>query len=171
MEKNKKIIVPALALAAILGAGVYGVSRVSAYGNGMGNVSIAEKIAEKFSLNKDDVQKVFDDDRGERFSQMKDDFAKRLDEAVSSGELTAEKKQLIMDKMEEMRKEREENMEAHKNLSMEERRAKMEEHRVEIEKWAKDNGVDMKYMSFGMGHGGGMGMGKGMRAGLGNRNN
>jgi hypothetical protein len=64
MEKRKKFIIPALVAATVLGVGAYSISGASA-SNGNGYNSIVEKIASKFSLNKDDVQKVFDDNRNE----------------------------------------------------------------------------------------------------------
>jgi hypothetical protein len=175
MEKGKKFIIPALALATVLGGGFWAVSNASAWGNGQG--TMVQRIAEKFNLNKDEVQKVFDENREERQQGMRSNFEERLSEAVSKGELTEAQRNLILAKKEEMEKEREANREAHKNLSVEERKKKMEERRAEIEKWAEDNGIDVKYLMGGMGKGGGcdggcqgqgMGFGKGNR--LGNNN-
>ncbi|MDQ1283732.1 MAG: hypothetical protein QG620_80 [Patescibacteria group bacterium] len=160
MPIDKKVIVPALALAVVLGAGVYGISKVSAEENGR-RFSMVEKIAEKFGLNKGEVEKVFEENRSEHQAQMKNNFEERLNEAVSKGELTEAQKQLILAKKEEMENEREKNREDHRNLSAEERKNKMEERRSELEKWAKDNGIDVGYL-MGMGkmgqkggHGGG----------------
>lgn len=151
MTRNKKIIIPALALITLLGAGAYGVSRASADEMGSGMTSLVEKISTKFGLNKDEVQKVFEEERDERQTQMKARYEERLNEAVSKGELTEEQEKLLLAKREEMQTEREKNRENHQNLSMEERKAEMEKRRTELEQWAKDNGIDVKYLMMGPG--------------------
>ncbi|EKE14601.1 MAG: hypothetical protein ACD_12C00399G0002, partial [uncultured bacterium] len=54
---------------------------------------IVTKIAQKFNLNVSDVQTVFDDDRDERRAEMFARFSDKLDELVSSGEITASQKE------------------------------------------------------------------------------
>lgn len=160
MINKKNIIVPVLMLTAILGAGAYGISKANA-DEGFGRTAIIEKIAQKFGLNKDEVQKVFDENREEGKKNMQANFEKRLDEAVQKGELTKEKKDLILKKKEEMRAAMENNRDKIKDMTPQERKTQFESHRAELEKWAKDNGIDLKYLMGRMGHGMGRGMGKG----------
>jgi len=150
--KKKKIIIPALALV-VLGAGAYGISQAGAESNRMGREAMIQRIAQRFGLNEEEVEKVFEENKSERQAQMKSNYEQMLTEAVSKGELTEEQKQLILAKKEEMWQEREKNREAHMNMSVEERRTEMEKRHAELEQWAKDNGIDIKYLI-------GMGMGK-----------
>ncbi|HCU70569.1 MAG TPA: hypothetical protein DIC35_02300 [Candidatus Moranbacteria bacterium] len=176
MEQNRRYFIPSLVLLAAMGAGIYGVSDAGAQ-VGENQASIIEKIAAKFNLSKDEVQKVFDEDRTERQKLMQENFEKKLDEAVSKGELTEDKKKLILAKKAELRKEAESRRESmqqnRKNLNamteqerkafMEERQAEMKKHREEMEAWAKENGIDVRYLMGPMGDraGGLRGMHKG----------
>ena len=173
MTKNKKIAVSMLVFSVILGGTVYGVNQTSAQENGMHD-SLIEKLVAKFNLNKDEVTQVFTEERGARRAANDVERQKRLEEkltlAVTSGEITNEQKQLILNKMAELQKERTANREAHANLSAEERKTEMDEHKAELEKWASDNGIDLKYLMAGLGRGMGgerMGQGKGMGNGQG----
>ncbi|MDY0143505.1 MAG: hypothetical protein RBR97_16590 [Bacteroidales bacterium] len=168
MKKNKKIIIPVIALSILMGVGAYGVGSIYASEDNSLKNSLIEKIAQKFNLNKDDVQKVFDEDREEKKTQMEEKFNQMLDEAVSNGDLTAEQKSLILAKREEMQKERETQMSERKNdgerPSKEEMETMQEERKTEreaLEKWASDNGIDLKYLmglgGFGRGGHGGFG--------------
>lgn len=167
MTKNKKIAVSVLVFSIALGAG-YGINQTSAQGMNGGSTLI-DKLVAKFNLNKDEVTKVFDENRIEQRANMdakrKATAEENLNAAVSKGELTAEKKQLILEKLTELEKEREVNRTAHQNLSVEERKTEMETHRAEMTKWASDNGIDVKYLmggfGRGLGHGEGAGHGKG----------
>lgn len=162
MKKNKKIIIPVVALSILMGVGAYGIGNIYASeddGNGLKN-SLVEKIAQRFNLNKDEVQKVFDENREERKSQMEERFSRVLDEAVSNGDLTEAQKNLILAKREEMQKERESRMNKRKNdgerPNKEDMKNIQQERKAEreaLEKWATDNGIDLKYL-MGLGRGG-----------------
>lgn len=155
MEQNRRYFIPSLVLLTALGTGVYGMSGADAQGSGAQS-SIAEKIAEKFNLSKDDVQKVFEEERIARQKAMQENFEKRLSEAVAKGELTEAQKNLIIAKKAEMEKEMEaakkqrkdfENLtDAERKAKMEERESEMKKHREEMEVWAKENGIDLKYL-------------------------
>jgi len=116
--------------------------------------TLVQRVAERFGLNQDDVQAVFDEHREEMHSQREDNYEARLDEAVANGELTAEQKQLILDKHAELQ------------ASMETNKANFEAHHQEmitkhesLESWAEENGIDMKYLGFAMKVHGDPGMG------------
>ena len=166
MSKDKKIVISTLVLSVILGATAYGINQTSAQGM-EGRSSLIEKLTAKFNLNKDEVTKVFDEERTAQRKIMDTERKTRAEEnlnsAVAKGELTEAKKQLVLTKLAELEKEREANWEKHQNLSVEERKNQMTSHRAELEKWASDNGIDIKYLVGGMGKGmGGEGMGRGM---------
>ena len=165
-----------LVFSLVLGAGAYGVSRVQAQNQaGLDRFnSLVDKLVSKFNLNKEEVEQVFEEERQARWQEMEQKrneiVGEKLDQAVKNGELSNEQKQLITNKLAELEKEREANREAHQNLSEEERAQTMKNHREELEKWASDNKIDLKYLFLGglgrkMGGermGGGFGQGRGM---------
>lgn len=167
MQKNKKFIIPSLALMAALGSGAYGISGVSAQGTD-NQTSIIERIANKFNLNKDEVQKVFEENRAERERIMQTNLEKRLNDAVTSGVLTEAQKTLILAKRVEMKMQAAamrgnagSEKSGWQNLTMEARQAEREKRQSEratrqadLTTWAKDNGIDVQYL---MGHMGGRG--------------
>jgi hypothetical protein len=117
--------------------------------------SLVQKIADKFNLNKDEVQAVFDESHKERHAEMKAKFEDTLSQYVSEGKITEEQKQKILEKHKEMQSEREANREAFRNLSDEERRAQMEQKHAELKQWAEENGIELEYLmpKFGKVHG------------------
>lgn len=159
MEQNRKYFIPSLVLLTAMGTGIYGISSAGAEG-GEKQASIIERIASKFNLDKSDVQKVFEEERSERQKLMRENFEKRLDEAVDKGELTEAQKKLITEKRAEMEKQietrRDEMGQNRKNLSslteaerrteMEKRQAEMKKQREDLEAWAKENSIDKKYL-------------------------
>lgn len=152
-KTSRNIFITQLALLTVLGIGVYGISRTHAQSN-ENKMSIVQKIAEKFNLSSDEVQKVFDEDHHEREQQMQATFEKTLSEAVSKGELTEAQKQLIINKRADMQKQREADRESVKNLSQDEMKTKMDKEHADLQQWCKDNGVDQKYLMGFRGHGG-----------------
>ena len=118
--------------------------------------SLVQKIADKFGLNKDEVQAVFDQNRQEHQAQMQTRFEDQLTQAVTDGKITEEQKQLILQKHKELQENRQSKMEEMKDMSVEERRTAMEKERQELENWAKENGIALKYLMGGFkGHFGG----------------
>lgn len=154
---NKKQIL-SVAAVTVLGAGILTAS--SAFAQNASSAedprnTLVQKIADKFKLDKNEVQAVFDEAHNERHTKMQAVYEQQLSQYVTDGKLTEEQKQLILEKHKEMRAEREANKDSMRNLSEEERRAKMEAKRAELEAWAKDNGIDIQYVmpKFGKGHG------------------
>lgn len=80
--------------AAVLGLGLTGLGAVGAVSaattstDASTNSSLVEKIASKFGLDKNKVQAVFDEDRDERRSEMKEKRLEELKQAVTDGKLT-----------------------------------------------------------------------------------
>lgn len=145
MTRNKKIIIPAVALAILLGAGAYGIN--GSYANeDSSRKSIVDKLVSKFNLNKDDVQKLFNEERETMQKEMEERFAVILNEAVASGKLTEAQKTLIIDKKAEIKANFQANKDKFKNQDRKEMQAQMKSERESLEKWANDNGIDMKYL-------------------------
>lgn len=155
----KKKTLTALGVAMILGLSIIGASSTFAQTTTTRQdpmSSIVEKIAAKFNLNKADVQTVFDENRKEHTAQMKANFGTQLSTYVTEGKITEAQKKLITEKRAELDAARGMQKDSSQTLTPEKRRAQMEAKRTEIETWAKDNGIDMQYLSpkGGRGHGG-----------------
>lgn len=174
--KKKHILVPALALT--LGMGILTLSSQSVKANSgwEGMPSFVQGLAEKLGVDQSKIETALGELRLEHQAEMQTKYEELLNEAVANGEITQEQKALIIQKHEEMKANRPEpgnmNREDFQNLSEEERqaqreeqRAKMEEQRQATETWAKDNGIDIKYLQLGFGRE------EGMRGGPGHRMN
>lgn len=115
--------------------------------------NIVQKIAEKFGLNQNDVQAVFDQVRQERQAERESKFEVKLSQAVTDGKITEEQKNLILNKHEELQSQREQNKEEWMSLSPEERKTQMEQRRTQLQNWAEQNGIDINYLFSGFGPG------------------
>lgn len=177
-----KILLITLLITAI-GVGLFTTTRVLAQNttdNQNPMSSLVQKIVDKFGLNKDEVQAVFDQDRTERQAEMEKNRAKReaemetkfkteLDQDVKDGKITQAQADLILAKREELKTKRQSEMQNTQNMTEEERKANMETKKTEmdterkaLEEWAKTNNIDMKYLMMGFGGRGGHGGPKGM---------
>jgi polyhydroxyalkanoate synthesis regulator phasin len=146
--KSKKILVVAMALSAAMVAGILGTGLIKAEERN-DYPSLVQKLVERFNLNADEVQEVFDEVREEKHQETEIRFEERLNQAIEEGKISQEQKELILAKREEMRQKQEEM----KDLSFEERQAAMEKHREEMESWAEENGIDLD-LPFLLGPGG-----------------
>ena len=126
--KSKKIIILAIALAVLSLVSVLGVRSVRADENST-YLPIVQKLVERFSLNTEEVQQVFDEVREERQQETQVRFEERLNQAVSEGEITQEQKEAIVAKKDEMKANRGE----FKDLTPKERHENRENHRQEME--------------------------------------
>lgn len=151
MKLTNKLVIPVLSLTLLTGAvfgtivGTQAFAQSTASSDGF--PPVIQKLMDKFNLNTNDVQSTLDEVKSERQAEMETRYEERLTQAVSDGDLTEEKKQLILNK--------------HKELV-----GQMEQQKTDLQKWADDNGIDLKYLGgFGGGHGG-RGFGKGMHAGM-----
>jgi hypothetical protein len=131
--KNKNIILASASVLALGVASFTGMSLASAATSPNSSDSLVDKIASKFNLNKNDVQKVFDDDKTAREAERQKDFSDRLQNKVDSGDITATQKTLIENKMKELQSKKDTELK-------------------DLQKWASDNKIDMKYLhGFGRG--------------------
>ncbi len=156
---SKKVIIPSLILGAIACTGFYGVGATFASDSDDNRETIVQRIAERFNLNTDEVESVFDENRAERQIQNQERQEERLAQAVSEGKLSEEQKELLLSKMEENRTEKGENRETFRGMTHEEKMEAREGHREEMDQWMEDNGIDHDALG-GLGEGG-----NGMRGG------
>ncbi len=126
MKFNKSLAVAGVAttigLASVLGVGLAAASTIPS-----GKDNIVDKIAQKFNLNRDEVKAVFDEEKAVHESEREQKMSEHLQELVDDGKITAEQKTKIEVKLEELKDKRET---AHD----------------ELEAWAKENNIDMKYL-------------------------
>lgn len=130
----------------VVGASFFATTQTYAQDKTDMQTNLVQKIASKFNLNKDDVQKVFEEDRQEHHVQMQKDFEDRMSQLVKDGKITEEQKTKILAKFKEMEASHEAEMDQMKSMTREERQAKMKAHKDELEKWAKDNGIDLSVL-------------------------
>lgn len=159
MTKLRKGLVAAAAVAVVGSAGLAATQAVNAAtsDSSTGQTSIVDKIASKFGLNKDDVQKVFDEDRTAHEAERQAKQSEQLQKLVDAGTITADQKAKIEAKIAELQSKRESERDSFKNLTDDERKAKMDAAKTELDQWAKDNGIDLTKLQGvfmgGRGHG------------------
>ena len=156
MSRIKKSLIVAGATLAVGTSVLGGIGAVSAASSTTGPDTLVEKIASKFNLNKDEVKAVFDENRTEMEASHKAKVEEKLTQAVTDGKITEDQKAKIIAKAEELKTQRDAERDSMKDKTDEERKALMEQHRTELEKWATDNGIPTEYLRFagpGGGHG------------------
>lgn len=153
----KKSLLIAGAITAIGSAGVLGTAAVSAAADTTSSGSLVDKIAQKFNLNKADVQAVFDQNRADHEAQRQANVKTKLDQAVKDGKLTSDQETKILDKLKELQSQRDANHDDMKDKTPAERKAAMDAKKAETEQWAKDNNIPTDFLKFvrpgGRGHG------------------
>lgn len=107
---------------------------------------IVQKLADRFGLNVEDVEEVFEEERAEHHAQMLQNFEDRLSEAVTEGKITEEQKQTVLDKHEEMLARMEELRS--QDLDPEEMHEKMKAYHEELRAWAEEQNIDIPFMAF-----------------------
>ncbi len=166
MNLKNKISLPLAAAAiaiggAALGAGVIRAQAADTQTNPISN--LVNAIAQKFNLNTQDVQKVFDEQHQQMEQQHQQQFTDRINQAVKDGKLTQEQADKIISKMQELDAQREADKTAMQNKTETERRDYIKQQMDNLQKWATDNNIPSGYLSFG-GRGHVPGMGKGMHS-------
>lgn len=149
-KKIKKLLIPTTVMLGLIIVGLLSSSYISAQDSNY-YPPIVQKIAEKFNLNVEDVQDVFDEERNDHHAEMQALWSERLDDLVNEGNITAEQKQAILDKHEEL----EDKMESLKDLNWDERQEKMKEIREEFKNWASSQNIVLPLLGpfgKGMGH-------------------
>lgn len=144
MSKRVKIMIPT-ALIVIAIFALFNSSQALA-DNDVQNLPIVKKLAERFNLEEDEVEAVFDDVRHEHHMVMHETLSERLSQAVSDGSLTEDQKNAILAKHDEMQADREAIRWEFADMTADQRREQMQERHEEMLSWADENGIDPKYM-------------------------
>lgn len=142
---TNKLLIPILTIG-LFGLIIFTASKVSAQNQQNPSTPIIQKLAQRFGLKESDVQAVFDEVRQERQQQRELQFEERLNQAVKDGNITEAQKQAILTKHKEIAEKKIKNRENWQNLSVEQRRQLRQEERKELENWANQNGIDLKYL-------------------------
>ena len=141
---NKSLLVAILSISAA-GVVLLGGTKVLAADSGNRPAFVAE-LAQKLGIDQSKVQSAVDDIRKEHQADMQVKFNANLDQAVKDGKITEAQKQLIVKKHEELISQRQD----FQNLTPEERKTQMQNQKQQLDDWAKQNDIDLKYL-FGPG--------------------
>ena len=141
---GKKLAI--LALVVLMLAGAFWVGKTTAQA-ATSKQTVVDKLVERLNLNKDEVTGVFEEMRQEREQERLAYMEQRLDEAVKDGVITAEQKQVFLQKQAEWQEKERQLME-------------------ERQKWMEESGIDFEKLApYRVGFGGpgfgGRGFGKG----------
>jgi hypothetical protein len=147
---SKKSIALGAAAVAIFGTTAF-VSTSAFAQSTDGHTNMIQKLAQKLGIPEDKVKIAFDEMHNEHRAEMQKNHEQKLSALVAEGKITEAQKTAIIAKMEEMKSKMIANKEAFMNMTPEERKAKMEAERVELENWAKAQGLDLSTLPFGMG--------------------
>lgn len=157
--KKQLVIAGAVAVVGTAAAatGAYAVSTTAVQPGSAHMSSLVDAIAAKFNLKKDDVQKVFDDNRTQMEQKRNQAVKDQLAQLVKDGKLTQAQADAITAKRAELEKQRQDERGSMQNKSESDRQATMQQHRTELDQWLKDNAIDSQYayllMGGGHGHG------------------
>ena len=156
MNRNKKSLMVAAVITTLGSVGALGMQTANAAPDTSTDPmsSLVQKIADKFNVNSDDVQEVFDAQRTEMEATREQEMKDKLAQAVNGGKLTQDQANKITAKLAEMKA----NRDSMKDKTGDERHAAMKTARDELKKWAEDNNIPMEYLRLG-GHRGGPAMG------------
>lgn len=124
-------------------AGLAATGMASAATNQSGQDTLVDKIAQKFNLNKDDVQQVFNEQHQAREAEHQAKISERLQKLVDDQTITPDQKTAIEAKLKELHDQHEANKDSLKDLTPEERKAKREQARQDLENWANEQGLDL----------------------------
>jgi hypothetical protein len=163
MKINKKIAIPLLTFA-VVGVTAFSANQAFADTDLSTFPPMVQRLAEKFNLNADEVKTFLDEDRQTQQKEMLSEYETMLSEAVTNGELNEEQKALLLAKKVEQQAQMAARQPGQGNGP--ENREEMQAKRDEISQWAKDNGIDEKYLFM---HGSNEGKGGG-REGFGRSN-
>ncbi len=115
------------------------------------DLSIVQRMSQRFGLNQSDVQSVFDQHHQEMQSKHQARMEERLNKFVAEGKLNNTQKQAILTKIQDMQSKKLSNMENFRTMTPEQRQAEKEKHHAEMKTWAQSQGIDLSVIG-GFGH-------------------
>lgn len=140
--KLSKSLLSAGVLTAVAVGSLAGVTAISAFdGNGSNRDALIDRIAADTGADRDTIEASFEAHHQEMETQMKERETERLQKLVDDGTITAEQKDAIIAKREEMHAKIEELK--NQNLSEQEMHDQMDMIREDFETWAEAQGIDL----------------------------
>lgn len=109
--------------------------------------NLVNEIAQHFNLNKADVQKVVDQHTEEQQAERTQKIQERLDALVKKGTLTADQEAKIIAEQKDISTFRA----SLKGKSAAERKAALATEKTQVEVWAKNANIPVKYLLPGLG--------------------
>ena len=146
MDKRKLLMIAGIA--SVIGAGIFASTSYAESTINNPQDTLIDKISKRFNLNRDEVKDFFIEVESDRHKEMEIKMQEHLTTLVTEGKITEAQKTLITQKHAEMRADMESNKDTMKDLTPEKRKAKMNEHKAEMDAWAKANGIDPQYLMF-----------------------
>ena len=140
MMISKKYLIP-IAAVAVVTAGAYGVSQVSAASTTPGQ-SLSQRIASAFGLDQSKVQSVIDQYRTDRQAQAETNYEQMLSQAVTDGKLTSAQKDAVLAEHNKLKSE----LDAAQDKTGTDRRTALQQIRTEAETWAKQNNLSAHWL-------------------------
>ncbi|GIW63635.1 MAG: hypothetical protein KatS3mg091_437 [Patescibacteria group bacterium] len=101
--------------------------------------TLIDRLAQRFKLNRQEVQQVFDEYRQEKLAKKQKHFQTYLDQAVTDGKITEEQKQKILEKNQEMQQQIQEL----KNLDWQTKKERMSQIKQDYQNWLKENNIPL----------------------------
>lgn len=154
---SKKIVLPILTVAILGGITLSNISAAKAQAETNDNPlsNLVQIIAQKFGLDQAKVQTVVDEYRQEKRTKMQATAQQREEERlaqlVKNGKISEDQKKAVLAKLAELRnKYKSDNFQ---NMTPEQRKEQSEKMREEINAWAKEQKIDLSYLTFGSGMG------------------
>jgi hypothetical protein len=143
MKSPYKMILPIAGFVVIAASGLV-IAHVSAATNQNANNSdsLAQRIATKFHLNKNDVQSTIDQYKQDKLQQMESDYKGKLDQAVKDGKITPEQETKIIAEHDKLKTE----LLAAKDDQNTDRHTVFENVKNEATQWAQDNNIDVMWL-------------------------
>lgn len=154
---KQALLIPVVALT-LVGGTLVAVMPAQAQGLIPSRTVLAGRLAERFGLQSSEVEAVMKEVHQEQQQQRQAKLEERLSQAVKNGNLTENKKSAILAKHQELLATWEAGREQFQQMSPNERKLARDKARQELEGWANDNGIDLKFFMI---------MGKGMREEMG----
>lgn len=141
MNISKKAILAGLAVASISGVGFFS-QNVFAQSPGDFD-TLAKQIATRFDLKQEEVRTVLEDFKKEKEIERQAKFNQKLDQAVTSGQLTEPQKAAILEKRQEIKnrltKIKTDNDENKRHTAL-------KQLRDEVKVWATDNSIPLRWL-------------------------
>jgi oligoendopeptidase F len=120
---------------------------VLAQGNtNAGYSTIIQRLAQKFNLNPSDVKTVFDEVHNERLQQHQTAINDFLTQEVNNGKINTAQKQAILDKIQQLKDQRQSTMDQLKTMTLDQRKTFKQTKLTEMQTWAQENGINWQIL-------------------------